>query len=166
MKILTKNADKVIGIETTSKIYYLREPKPIAEVSKYLDIVQNFEREFDVSLIETHIAEEEGEEWTTSDEIKEFYEDKYRKTQAYFEALAEKADWVSSNELRKMMGDLGFKDLVSQALSGIRAGNTKSYRSWEKEPLDEAEWRDDEWQNYYRIKPKYVKLLRRALKID
>lgn len=154
------------GIETASNVYYLREPQPIAEVSKYLDMIQKFERDFDVSLIETHILDEEGEEWTTIDEIKEFYEDKYRKTQAYFEALAKKADWMSSEELRKIMGDLGFKDLVSQALSGIRAGNTKSYRSWKKEPLDESKWNDDEWQNYYRIKPKYVKLLRGALKID
>lgn len=165
MKILTKNAEKIIGIETASNIYYLREPKTISEATKYLDLIRDFERLFDISLIDTREVEEEGEEWSTVDEVKEFYEDKYKKTQAYFRVLAERGDWISSQEVRKEMEKLGFKNLVSQSLSGIRAGNTKSYRNWEKESLDEAEWNDEEWQNYYRIKPKYVGLLRQALKM-
>lgn len=164
MKILTKNAEKIIGVETASNVYYLREPKQISEAKKYLDLIQQFERHFDTSLIETEIVEEEGE-WSTVDEVKEFYEEKYKKTQAYFRVLAERGDWVSSKEVRKEMEKLGFKNLVSQSLSGIRAGNTKSYRNWEKESLDEREWNDEEWQNYYRIKPKYVDLLRQALEM-
>lgn len=166
MKILTKNAEKIIGIETATNIYYFREPKPISEAGKYLDLIKDFERLFDISLIDTHEVEEEGEEWATVDEVKEFYEGKYRKTQAYFTVLAEAGGWISSKEVLKEMGKLGFKNLVSQSLSGIRAGNTKSYRNWEKEPLDEAEWNDEEWQNYYQIKPKYVDLLRQALKME
>ena len=166
MKILTKNAETVIGIETASNVYYLREPRPIAEVTKFLEIIQNFEREFDMSQVETQFKEEEGEEWKSVNEIREFYEGKYNRTQGYFEVLAEKKDWISAKELLKAMAKRGFDNLVSQSISGIRAGNTKSYRNWEKEPLDESEWNGDEWQNYYRIRPKYFKLLRQALKIE
>ena len=163
MKIITKNSDRIMGIETSSNVYYLREPKPIGEAGKYLSLIQEFERLFDTSLIKTEEAEIEGEEWSTVDEIKMFYEEKYKKTQAYFQVLAESGEWISSAELRKGMEKLGFKGVVPQSLSGIRSGNTKSYRKWEKESLDEAEWNDGEWQNYYRIKPQYLDLLREAL---
>jgi hypothetical protein len=163
MKILTKNSDKIMGVETESNTYYLRNPRPISEIPKFLDLIQEFERHFDTSLIDTHVVEEEGE-WPNVQEVKEFLEEKYKKTHAYFRVLAEKGEWISSGELRKEMEKLGFTKLVPQSLSGIRAGNTKSYRNWEKEPLDETEWNDGEWQNYYRIKPKYVESVRQALK--
>lgn len=85
------------------------------------------------------------------------------KTQAYLRILAERGDWVSSKEIIVAMKELGFESFVSQSISGIRSGNTKSYRNWEKEPLDDREWHGDEWQNYYRVKPKYLSLLRKAL---
>ena len=165
MKILTKNEDKVVGIETASNVYYLREPKSISEAKEYLDIIRKFESNFDISLIDTTVVEEE-EEWTTVEEVKEFYDEKYPKTQAFFKILAEKGDWISSKELRKEMEKLGFGKLSPQSLSGIRAGNTKSYNNLSKESLDESEWNNDEWQNYYRIKPKYLKLLQHALEIE
>lgn len=165
VKILTKDGKKIAGIETASNIYYLREPKPVSEAREYLALIKDFERLFDVSLIDTHEVEEEGEEWTTLDEVREFYDGRYKKTQAYFRVLAQAEEWISSQQLLGRMEKLGFENLVSQSLSGIRAGNTKSYRSWDKEALDESEWNDEEWQNYYRIRPKYVDLLRQALKI-
>lgn len=166
MKILTEDADKIVGIETSSNVYYLRAPRPISEAGKYLAFIQEFERLFDTSLVDTEEIEAEGEEWSSADEIKEFYEDKYGKTQAYFSVLAEGADWMSSRDVRKAMEKFGFKNVVSQSLSGIRSGNTKSYRNREKEPLDESKWNDVEWQNYYRIRPKYIDLLRQALGIE
>lgn len=104
-------------------------------------------------------------EWFRVEEIREFYDDRYEKTQAYFKVLADKGGWISSKELRMKMEGFGFRDLVPRVLAGIRAGNTKSYRNREKEPLDETEWHEDEWQNYYRIKPKYLRLIRQALLI-
>jgi len=165
MKILTKNADKIVGIETASNIYYFREPKSISEAKKYLDMIREFESHFDISLIDTHVMEEE-EEWTAVEEVKKFYDERYPKTQAFFKILVEKGDWISSKEIRKEMEKLGLGDLSAQSISGVRAGNTKSYRSLDKEPLDESKWNDDEWQNYYRIKPKYLKLMRNSLGIE
>lgn len=164
MKIVTKNGN-VVGIETASNVYYLREPKSISEAKKHLDIIREFEGNFDISLIDTTVVEEE-EEWTTAEEVKAFYDRKYPKTQAFFKILAEKGDKISAKELRKEMEKLGLGKLSAQSLSGIRAGNTKSYENLSKESLDESEWNRDEWQNYYRIKPKYLKLLRRALGIE
>ncbi len=161
IKIVTKNGD-MIGIETPTNVYYLRQPTPLSESEEYLSTIQKFETLFDTSLIETEEIEEE-EEWTSISELKEFYDDKYAKTQAYFRILAERGDWVSTREILKEMEQYGFKDMVSQSISGIRSGNTKSYRSWEKEPLDDREWLGDEWQNHYRIKPKYLEILRNAI---
>jgi hypothetical protein len=166
MKLIIKNSDSFEGVESGERVYYLREPKPLTEAKKCLDLVEEFERMFDTTLINTEDYELEGEDWFTSEEIEKFLEEKYEKTYDYFGVLARSGEWISTKELIKEMGKLGHTGMVSQSLSGIRSGNTKSYRSRDKEPLDEDEWNNDEWQQYYRIKPKYLKLLREALESD
>ena len=76
MKIITKDGENFSGVETINNTYYLRETKPISDAKIYTDIIKNFEKSFNVSLVDTHIDEEEGKEWYSVDEMKEFYNEK------------------------------------------------------------------------------------------
>jgi len=163
MKIHIKET-KIVAIESTSNIYYLREEKPLKESEQFLKIIQQFETFFDTSLIETEELEAEGNEWESIQELRDFLQTKTEKTLVYFEILSQKNDWISTQDILTEMGKRGYKDLVSQSLSGIRSGNTKSYRKWDREPLDERKWNNEEWQNYYRIDPKYQDFVKEATK--
>jgi len=162
IKTILNGENKIIAIETDKNIYYLKEPKRLNDGEDVVQLISAFENIIDIDLIKTEKKKESGE-WII-DDVKEFINLKYDLSREYFFILAEKGDWTDVDELlRELKERVGNNDLVPQAIAGIRSGNTRMYKKMGKENLDEQYWDDKDWVNKYRIKPKYLRLVKQVI---
>ncbi len=85
---------------------------------------------------------------------------------AFMEVLAERGDqWTVNNEVvRQISTRVSGRPLRNRATAGIRSGPTRRYRGrFRREPLDEWRWNESHGHYEYRIKARYLDMVRRAL---
>lgn len=158
-KILTENGGKTCnGIEWNGKTFYLRKEVEMSEIGKPLDILRQFDGIFDTSFLET-----KDTRWD-EDTLDEFLEYRTELQYTYLKVLMEAEDWLLMDDIKKGLEEAGYPNQGSKNIGASRSGNTRAADNWYgKEPIDEREWDNDEDQNKYRIKPKYLGLIKKVL---
>jgi len=73
-------------------------------------------------------------------------------------------DWTSTKEILAELKNAGLSSEKPQVVSGLRSGITKKLKKvGKKEDIVDKNWNNKEGQNYYRVKPKYRKLVEKFL---
>jgi len=72
--------------------------------------------------------------------------------------------WIPTTDILKEFKNAGLKADIPQVVSGLRSGITKKLKkTYKKENIIESKWNNKENQNYYRIKPQYIELVKKIL---
>jgi len=161
IKLITEEGKNCKGIEMQNCKFYFRTPISISKINSDLKVLQRFGEIVDLSLVSTNepTSKEIGE-WD-QESLERFLASRPKHGKAFFEILSKSDDWIFTSALKEELTKMGFKNIISQSVSGIRSGNTRALRHYHKEQIDEQEWISEEWENRYRIKPKYQEMVKK-----
>jgi hypothetical protein len=154
MKIIQSESDsgKAVSIEVAegTKPLKLKEPLELEKVGPVLDLLKKLGNYIDWQAAEV------------DKNITDFVKDLTDNQRRYLEVLLNANGKQVSSET--IQAKLKIKPLV---IAGLRSGMTRKAKNWYgMEEIDENEWNHNEWQNYYRINPKYFAALKQLMSED
>lgn len=154
LKVILSENGEIAGVEINGDSWYLKKPIPSSQLNELIKhvkyVVENFkfgsERDWDVAELNSFISQ---------------LTDKQR---FFFTCLAESGGWVHIDTIldkyKEKFGDVDAKPLT---IAGLQAPLTRKCHELKKESFWESKYVEQEGKHYYRIKQKYLDIVRRAL---
>jgi hypothetical protein len=155
MKVLLSDDGKqVIGVEINGDNWYLSKPMPISSLEELTRHVK---------YVIEHFKFGSEREWT-DEELLTFLKNELTDGQKiFFACLANTDGWVSIDVILNSYKAQLDANAYYLTMAGIQAALTRKCRELKKENFWEKKWVDNEGKNQYRIKPKYLNIVKRAL---
>jgi len=149
---LSEDGKYILSVKVVENNWWrFKEPKPIAEWSKHAEYIEYIKKNFDF-----------GEQDWSSDEFILFLKKELTDRQKFFYGYIAQEKWEPMEAIIDHYKEK-FGEAVGATIAGLQAPITRKCRSMKRENFWESKFVEEENRYYYRIKPKYIEDVKRAL---
>ena len=155
MKILlSEDGKQVVGVEIDENVWPLKKPMPLSELSELTKHIKYVTERFDFG---------KEKEWADSD-LSRFLEKELTERQQYFMSiLAQSEGWTPLDAIVELYSKK-YGEAWGVTIAGLQAPLTRKCRNLKKENFWQSKYVEEESKYYYRIKPGYSEVVKKALK--
>ena len=164
MKGIIENG-KIIAVRWKTLDLPLKKPVSLREYEKFEEAVETcfeyIDFEKTLGMKEKEIKTEEYGEFD-EETMKRYLSYNTAVQDAFFQILTIQGNnYIPMNELLKKMGEKTGKKFKPLSIAGMASGLKKKQHWYQKESLYEQEWSEELWMNKYRLKSKYLDMVKK-----